>query len=99
MLFRSVAFPAFYGLYEKRFSGGAAVLASIFGLAAGAAFFPTPDFGASVTSLLGIPLPGSLLWSFVLATIVPIGVSLILRALSKREPFDFKKLRKEGVEL
>src|SRR3989338_597896 len=95
----AVAFPAFYGLYEKRFSGGAAVLASIFGLAAGAAFFPTPDFGASVTSLLGIPLPGSLLWSFVLATIVPIGVSLILRALSKREPFDFKKLRKEGVEL
>lgn len=74
--------PVFYGLYSNRFSGWAATLCILVGIAAGALLFPDPAFTR-----------GNLLQSFAVALIVPTILTLILSRFSK--PIDFDELGKE----
>jgi Na+/proline symporter len=59
--------PVFLGLYVSKFSGWAAVTATLAGIAAGATFFPDPAFTR-----------GHLLTSFALAAAVPAVLSAVL---------------------
>ncbi|MGC3875005.1 sodium:solute symporter family protein [Halomonas sp. GXIMD04776] len=82
----AAAFPVFFGLFNRRFDGRAAVLATIGGLAAGLVMFPAP--GDALDTLME---------SFLLATFVPVIVALVmLLILPARERFDFASL-KSGV--
>lgn len=63
-------FPVLYGLYARRLTGTMALVSTVVAIAAGALFFPRPDFSPWT------PLPGAgdLLVSFL----VPIVVSILL---------------------
>lgn len=74
--------PTFYGLYSKHFSGWAAALCTIIGIAAGAMLFPDPAFTR-----------GNLLHSFAVALIVPTVLTFILGRFGK--PIDFDELGKK----
>ncbi len=78
--------PVFAGLYAPRLPGGAAIIGTLAGLVAGAAYFPDPGFTR-----------GHLLTSFVLAAAVP-AVVVALLARSGRA-FDFGILRARVVPL
>jgi len=82
----AAAFPTFYGLYSNRYSGKVALLTSIVGIVAGAFYFPNPTFAR-----------GNLLYSFLIALIVPIVLSLIFGQIGKR--YDFKLLQEKIVPL
>jgi len=62
----AAVFPTFYGLFNKKHSGRVAVTAVVLGLIAGAFLFPDPSWSR-----------GNLLWSFVIALVVPVVVSVI----------------------
>ena len=81
-----VAFPAFYGMYAKRFNGTAALIASLIGILAGAYFFPDPAFTR-----------GNLFYSFLAALIASSLLSVGLGLFGKK--FDFNLLRKNVSEL
>ncbi len=72
--------PVFLGLYVSRFSGWAAVTATLAGIAVGAAVFPDPGFTR-----------GHLLTSFALAAAVPAALSTALVFVSR--PFPLAQLR------
>ncbi|GIX45923.1 MAG: urea transporter [Candidatus Tectimicrobiota bacterium] len=78
----AAVFPVFFGLYSARYTGTVAVLSTLAGLLAGGLLFPPPDFGR-----------GSLLGAFVLAALVPVGVSLVLTP--RRAAFDFTRLQRQ----
>jgi SSS family solute:Na+ symporter len=63
----AAAVPTFYGMFEPRLSGGAATIAALLGLIAGALLFPGPSFAS-----------GNLFLSFALAAAVPALVCALL---------------------
>lgn len=78
----AAAFPVFFGLFNRRFDGRSAVLATLGGLAAGLALFPAP--GDALNTLME---------SFLLATFTPVAVALILMTLlPAKARFDFTVL-------
>lgn len=82
LLCAALAFPVFYGLFNRRHDGRAAVVGALAGLAAGLTLFPMPGERAHY-----------LLESFLAAALVPVVVILIMQFLrrSVRE-FDFTTL-------
>lgn len=74
----AAAFPVFFGIYARRFSGKTAAIAIIAGIISGAIFFPDPSFTR-----------GSLLWSFVVALLIPAGMSMVI----PDRKYDFSKLK------
>ena len=76
----AAAFPVFYGLYSERYTGRAAMLGTIAALVAGGLLFPDPAMSS-----------GSLFWSFVVAVVVSVIVSLVLSP--RRRTFDLKSLQ------
>ncbi|HEY9625829.1 MAG TPA: hypothetical protein V6C84_00870 [Coleofasciculaceae cyanobacterium] len=84
-------FPVLYGFYSRRLTGIAAMVSALLGIAAGALFFPQPDF----TPWLAIPFGGDLLVSFAAALVLSALVAIVSSAIS-RESFDFQKLRTQS---
>ena len=98
--------PVFLGLYVRRFTGLMALASAVLGIAAGALFFPTPDFPdpvrsawwslSSLTSWWHILKSGDLLASFLAALVVStaVAVSLSLLASLRRtgKAYDFTEL-------
>lgn len=83
LLCAAAAFPVFFGLYSRRHDGVDAIVATVAGLCAGLAVFPSP----------GGPLDG-LLESFLLAALAPVVITAVWRLVrrSRGEPFDFAAL-------
>lgn len=77
----AVAFPVFFGFYSARYQSYNAVLSTMAGLVAGLLMFPNP--GAPTTYLLE---------SFLLATLVPVVISLLLLLVPTKVRFDFSVL-------
>ncbi|WP_088891326.1 sodium:solute symporter family transporter [Leptolyngbya ohadii] len=85
-------FPVIYGLYARRLNGTIALWSSVIGIAAGALFFPKPDF----TPWTGLPFAGDLLVSFIVPILVSGAIVLIWTAIGSRrnaELFDFSILQ------
>lgn len=79
LLCSAAAFPVFFGLFYRRYTGLNAVISTALGLVAGLAMFPAP--GGSTATLLE---------SFLLAALVPVAASLLLlRILPSRPAYDF----------
>lgn len=79
----AAAFPVFYGLFDRHHDGRTAVTSTLFGLAAGLLFFPAP--GGKMDYLLE---------SFLVAALVPVLVTLVMRPFMKRKmsPFNLDTL-------
>lgn len=78
----AAVFPVFFGLYNDRYTGTAALVSVVSGLVAGGLLFPDPEFSR-----------GHLLQAFVLAVVVPVVVSMTWLAASRRqERFDLGRL-------
>lgn len=87
-------FPVFWGLYSRRFSGGAAVASSVAGLVAGILFFPTTAAPYLTGWIIDIDWATQLVVSFGFAMGVSIVLGLALTALARTsESFDFVRLR------
>lgn len=83
LLCSAAAFPVFYGLFSARHDGRTATIATICGLVAGLMWFPAPG-----------DKPEYLLESFLLAALVPVAVTVLLRWLMPaRQLFDFSRLQ------
>ncbi len=78
----AMAFPVFFGLYNKSYDGIGAILSIVGGLIAGAWVFPDPTFAS-----------GSLVGAFALACGVSIVISLAFTAIRRGSGFDFAVLR------
>ena len=76
----AAAFPVFYGLYSERYNGRAAMLGTLAALVAGGLLFPDPAMSR-----------GSLFWSFMVAALVSVVVSVALSP--RRKTFDLKSLQ------
>jgi len=72
LLCSALAFPLLFGLFNRYLTGPKALISGIIGLAAGAPFFPKPDF----SSWSG--LPANMLVAFSLA----LGISVVFTCLS-----------------
>ncbi len=82
LLCSAAAFPVFYGLFSKHHDGRTATWATISGLVAGLFFFPAPG-----------DKPTYLLESFLLAALVPVVTTIVMRLLLRsRKEFDFASL-------
>jgi Na+/proline symporter len=82
-------FPVVYGMYSRKLTGAIAVISSLAGIAAGALFFPKPDF----TAWSSIPYGGDLLVSFAAAVVVSAGIVLVWTAMMGGDRiFNFAKL-------
>lgn len=77
----AAAFPVFFGFYSARYQSYNAALSTLGGLIAGLLVFPAP--GAPTTYLLE---------SFLLASLVPVAISLTLLLLPNSARFDFSIL-------
>ena len=91
----AAAFPVFFGLWARRWSGGHAAVAFTCGLVAGGLVFITPSFGPAglLYQLTGAAwAEASLVKAFLVATFVPIAVGLALHARAT-VAFDFARLR------
>ena len=88
-------FPVLFGLYSRRLTGAIAFWSSLLGIAAGALFFPRPDF----SPWNSLPYAGDLLVSFALPIVVSFGVSMIWIQIKAQqgqtEAFDFQRLDTE----
>lgn len=88
-------FPVLFGLYSRRLTGTMAFWSAVAAIAAGALFFPRPDF----SPWNGLPFAGDLLVSFA----APIAVSVVLclgwiqlkASQGKTEAFDFGILSRD----
>ncbi len=84
--------PVFWGLYNRRLTGTMAVWSAVGAIAAGALFFPKPDF-SPWTSL---PFAGDLLMSFAVPLVVSFLICWVWMQLKaqqgKTEAFDFSAL-------
>ncbi|GAC16538.1 sodium:solute symporter family transporter [Aliiglaciecola lipolytica] len=78
----AAAFPVFYGFYNSQYQHYQAWLSIIGGLVAGFYFFPMP----------GEPIQ-HLFESFILATLIPIVISILLLLLPRNQAFDFAQVR------
>jgi Na+/proline symporter len=85
LLCAAAAFPVFFGLFSKRHDGTTATVSTLFGLVAGLTLFPAP----------GAPMD-YLLESFLVAALVPVAVTVVMRLLGwgRRHAFDFTTLDK-----
>jgi Na+/proline symporter len=70
-------FPVIFGFYSQKLTGTVAACGTLAGIAAGALFFPKPDF----TAWLNIPLGGDLLVSFSAPIFVSALIVLVYTAL------------------
>jgi Na+/proline symporter len=88
-------FPVLFGLYSRRLTGEMAFWSALSGIAAGALFFPRPDF----SPWNGLPFAGDLLVSFAAPIVVSMLVSLgwiqLKANQGKTEVFDFGILRRD----
>lgn len=94
----AAAFPVFFGLWARRWTGGRAAVSFAFGLIAGGVLFIPPDFGIAgiLYRITGASwAEASLLNAFVVASLLPVVVGLALHARS-RARFDFGRLRSPG---
>jgi Na+/proline symporter len=86
-------FPVLFGLYSRRITGAMAFWSALVGIAAGALFFPRPDF----SPWNRLPFAGDLLISFaapiLVSTLVSLGWIQVKAQLGKTQAFDFSKLR------
>jgi Na+/proline symporter len=78
----AAAFPTFYGLYSRKLNGYTALISTLSGIFAGVLIFPPPDFSS-----------GNLLYSYLIALIVPMTLSIIFSFIGKK--FDFSELAKK----
>ncbi len=78
----AAAFPVFYGLYSNAYSGRMALISTLAGLAAGLYWFPRQ--GEDMQFLLE---------SFLLAALVPVLVSAVLKLVWRTKPFDLGQLQ------
>lgn len=86
-------FPVVFGFYSKKLTGNIAFWGAVIGIAAGALFFPKPDF----TAWNHLPFAGDLLVSFIAPVVVSAAISLIWSATANRQPaFDFSQLQNQG---
>ena len=82
LLCAAAAFPVFLGLYSRRHDGLDATLATVGGLVAGLMMFPKP--GGALDTLLE---------SFLLAALVPVLLTGVLRLVRRRrQPFVLESL-------
>lgn len=82
LLCSAAAFPVFFGLFSRRHDGRTAVISTVCGLIAGIMLFPAPG-----------DKPEYLLESFLLAALVPVVVTLLLRRFTASgRHFDFAYL-------
>ncbi|MBF2077758.1 MAG: Na+/proline symporter [Synechococcales cyanobacterium T60_A2020_003] len=85
--------PILYGLYSQRLTGKAAFWSSMVGIAAGALFFPKPDF----SPWLAIPFGGDLLVSFVVPIVVSSSLIIAWTTIATfngtAQTFDFGSLQ------
>ncbi len=77
----AAAFPTFYGLFSERLGGRGAVFSTLAGITAGAYLFPDPSFTR-----------GNLLYSFLLALLVPAGIAIFLGSVSSSRAVDLDGL-------
>ena len=92
----ATVFPVFWGLYSKRYSGGAAVASSVAGLVAGVLFFPTTAVPYAIGWIIDIDWATQLVVSFGVATGVSVLMGLALTALARTSSsFDFARLKDE----
>lgn len=94
----AAAFPVFFGLWARRWTGGPAALAFGLGLVGGALLFVPPDFGTGglLFLLTGADwAEASLLKAFLVASLLPAFAGLALSARSAAR-FDFAALREAG---
>ena len=86
-------FPVIYGLYARQITGMIAFWSAVIGIAAGALFFPKPDF----TAWTPLPFAGDLLVSFIVPVIVSAGIVLAWTTIAARQGhsrlFDFSILQ------
>ncbi len=91
----AAVFPVFFGLYSRRFSGTAALVSSIAGLAVGTLFFPNPDFAGWVP----IPWAGRTVVSFGAAlgasTLLSIAFAALSGRMGRAPKYDFARLREQ----
>ena len=86
-------FPVVYGMYSRKLTGAIAVISAIAGIAAGALFFPKPDF----TAWSSIPYGGDLLVSFAAAVVVSAGVVLVWTTMMGGDRlFNFAQLSEQA---
>ncbi|MNT30545.1 hypothetical protein D3C72_1663440 [compost metagenome] len=82
LLCSAAAFPVFYGLFSRKHDGFTATASTVAGLVAGLFFFPAPG-----------DKPTYLLESFLLAALVPVATTVLIRCLRRRrKEFDFSTL-------
>ena len=95
----AAAVPVFYGMFKNDTSGKGSVIAACSGLVAGLLLFPDLTFQKSI--LVGGLLDSKyfpswistalLFWSFLLATLIPLFMTLILR--NKKHKFKFSRIK------
>ena len=99
MVCSAVVFPVFWGLFSRRFSGGAALVSSAIGLVAGVLFFPTPEAPYLTGWIVDIDWAGQLVASFAFALGASVVASLVITAvagsLGRPGLFDFARLREQ----
>ena len=78
------AFPVFFGFYSQRYQSYQAIIGILSGIVAGLFFFPLPGEAAL-----------HLYEAFLLATFVPVVVSLVLLLLPVSKRFEFSTVAKQ----
>ena len=90
-------FPVFYGLYNKRLTGRAALVSCIVAIAAGVLFFPTLDAPYLTGWIIDIEWASQLVVSFAAAVGVSVVISVAWSVLTSRRPaaeeYDFQRLQ------
>ncbi|MBO1256267.1 sodium:solute symporter [Alteromonas sp. 5E99-2] len=77
----AATFPVFFGFYNTRYQSYQALISIVGGLIAGLLYFPKP--GGPIEFLFE---------SFLLATFVPVGISLLLLLIPNNKRFDFSTI-------
>lgn len=89
-------FPVFFGLYNKRLTGTAALVSCIVGIVVGAFFFPKPDL---ITPLVNLPGAGKFMYSFGASlgtsSLLAIGWSLVTSLRPNSYEYDYHQLREQ----
>ncbi|BBO29352.1 hypothetical protein AltI4_37400 [Alteromonas sp. I4] len=80
----AAAFPVFFGFYSQRYQSYQAIIGMLSGIVAGLFFFPLPGEAAL-----------HLYEAFLLATFVPVVVSLVLLLLPVSKRFEFSTVAKQ----